>query len=134
LASTLAELGRQTDAQALLESVAEQTDARRDDMAACLLTVAGGAAAPSVLLEQLELDGVEAASDRAERFLLACGVTGARTSELANASRALAGEGGPVLIEAHLSDGSPHVELHRNNVAPLLTRQARSSLGAGASR
>jgi hypothetical protein len=56
LARTLAELGPQATASALLDQVAEETDARPDDMAACLLNVEGGAAAPTILVEELELD------------------------------------------------------------------------------
>ena len=60
LARTLAVLGPGATASALLDRVAEETDARPDDMAACLLGVEGGAAAPVVLLEELELDREEA--------------------------------------------------------------------------
>jgi serine phosphatase RsbU (regulator of sigma subunit) len=82
LASTLSELGPQADANALLDSVASQTDARPDDMAACLLTITGDAQPPAVLVEQLELDGADAASERTERFLLACGVGRAEAGEV----------------------------------------------------
>ncbi len=41
LAGTLAELGPRATASALLEQVTEETDARPDDMAACLLNVEG---------------------------------------------------------------------------------------------
>jgi serine phosphatase RsbU (regulator of sigma subunit) len=131
LTAALAELGPRANANALLDRVAAQTDARPDDMAACLLTVAGDAAAPTVLLEQLELYDVEASSERAVRFLRACGVERGEIGELMRSARALAAPGGPVLVEAHLGDGRPHVELHRDNVAPLLPRQA---MGAGVAR
>jgi hypothetical protein len=134
LASTLSGLGRQTDAKALLDSVASQTDARPDDMAACLLTVAGGALPPKVLVEQLELEGADAGGDRTERFLLACGVEADEVGELMRSAQAAAALGGSVWIEAHLGDGPVQVELHRDNVAPLLPRQARAAMGAGASR
>ncbi len=46
LTQTLAELGPRTSAQELLERVAAQTDARPDDMAACLLSVEGARGRP----------------------------------------------------------------------------------------
>ena len=56
LTRVLAELERDGSAASLLDSVSAQTDARPDDMAACLLSVADGAGAPAIVLEQLELD------------------------------------------------------------------------------
>ncbi len=134
LTATLSEVGSQADAKALLDSVAAQTDARPDDMAACLLTVAGAALPPKVLVEQLELDGADAVGDRTERFLLACGVEPEDVSELMRSAQAAVALGGPVLVEAHFGEGPVQVELHRDNVAPLLPRQARAAMGAGRSR
>jgi hypothetical protein len=134
LASTLSGLGPQTDAKALLDSVASQTDARPDDMAACLLTVPGSALPPRVLVEQLELDGADSVGDRTERFLLACGVEPEETGELMRSARTALALGGPVLVEAHLGNGPVQVELHRDNVTPLLPRQAQAAIGAGGSR
>src|SRR6202041_3150985 len=56
LERTLADLGPDATAAALLERVAEATDARPDDMAACVLGVEGGAGAPAVLIEELVVD------------------------------------------------------------------------------
>jgi hypothetical protein len=135
LAATLSGLGSQADAKALLESVAEQTDARPDDMAACLLTVAGDALPPKVLIEQLELEeGADAVGNRTERFLLSCGVEPKEASKLVRSAQAAAALGGPVRIEAHFGDGPVQVELHRDNVAPFPPRQAQAAMGAGASR
>ncbi len=134
LVSTLSELGPQADAKALLDSVASQTDARPDDMAACLLTIAGDAHPPAVLVEQLELDGADTVSDHTERFLLACGVAPAEASKLMRSIRAATSLGGPVQVEAHFGEGPVQVELHRDNVASLLPLQARAAMGAGGSR
>ncbi|MGH2912220.1 MAG: PP2C family protein-serine/threonine phosphatase [Solirubrobacteraceae bacterium] len=134
LASTLSQLGPQADAKGLLDSVAEQTDARPDDMAACLLTIAGEALPPAILVEQLELDGADGVGDRTERFLLSCGVEPTEVGELMWAAGGAAALGGPVLMEAYLDEGSVQVELHRDNVAPLLPRQARAAMGAGGAR
>jgi hypothetical protein len=119
LARTLAVLGPGTTASELLDRVAEETDARPDDMAACLLGVEGGAAAPVVLLEELELDHDGAASDRTEQFLRACRVPRREVAELMRSARVAAGRTGTVVLELRLADGPPVVALGRDNVALL---------------
>jgi stage II sporulation SpoE-like protein len=119
LARTLAVLGPGTTASALLDRVAEETDARPDDMAACLLGIEGGAAAPVVLLEELELDHDGAASDRTEQFLLACRVPRREVAELMRSARVAAGRTGTVVLELRLADGPPVVALGRDNVTLL---------------
>ena len=89
----------------MLERVAAQTDARPDDMAACLLSIEGGTGAPTVLVEELELDRDEAASDRVEPFLLACGVPRGDIAELLRSARAVAERSGAALLELRLGDG-----------------------------
>jgi hypothetical protein len=74
LLDTLAELGPQASASELLERIAAETDARPDDMAACLLRIEGAGAPPVVLSEELELDGADAGSERARQLLRACGL------------------------------------------------------------
>ncbi len=125
LTRTLTELGPGATASALLDRVAEETDARPDDMAACLLDVEGGAAAPVVLIEELELDRVQATDDRTERFLLACGVERRETAELMRSAGAAAGRTGTVVLELRLADGPPEVALGRDNVALLHAPRAR---------
>lgn len=125
LARTLAELGSGATASALLDRVAEETDTRPDDMAACLLCIEGGAAAPAVLLEELELNHDEAASDRTEQFLDACGVERHEVAELMRSARVAAGRTGTVLVELRLGDGPPEVALECDNVALLHTPHAR---------
>ena len=119
LAHTLAVLGPGATASALLDRVAEETDARPDDMAACLLGIEGGAAAPVVLLEELELDHDGTASDRTEQFLLACRVPRREVAELMRSARVAAGRTGTVVLELRLADGPPEVALGRDNVALL---------------
>ena len=128
LVHALAELGSGATASALLERVAEETDARPDDMAACLLSVEGGAAAPVVLLEELELDHDGAASDRTERFLDACGVARREVADLMRSARVAAGRTGTVLLQARYTDGRPEVSLQRDNVARLHPAQARGQV------
>ncbi len=120
LERTLAELGPDASAATLLERVAEATDARPDDMAACLLDVEGGAAAPVVLVEELELDRDAAAAERTARFLLAAGVQRQEIAEIARSARAAAGRAGTVVLELHLAEGSPpEVVLQRGSLAML---------------
>lgn len=129
LARTLADLGPQTTASALLNRVAEETDIRPDDMAACLLCVEGAAGAPTVLVEQLELDSEEAVSERTELFLLACGVERNEVAELMRSARIAAERAGTVLLELRHADGSPEVELQPDDVALLHIPYARRRAG-----
>jgi serine phosphatase RsbU (regulator of sigma subunit) len=134
LAEALAQLGPEATAAALLERVTEETSARPDDMAACLLRVDGGASAPRVLMEELELDREELAGDRVERFLLACGVERRELPELVRSARAMAGRAGTVVLELSLSNGSPEVALRRDKVALLQKPHSHPQASAEASR
>jgi serine phosphatase RsbU (regulator of sigma subunit) len=134
LTRTLAALGPDAGAQVLLERIAAQTDSRPDDMAACLLRVEGDDAAPSVLVEELELDREQAGSDRIEPFLLACGVPRGETAELVSSTRAVAERSGSALLELRLCDGAPEVTLRRDNVALLHPPQVGRQAGLGGAR
>ncbi len=126
----LEDLGAEVDAAALLESVAERTDARPDDMAACLLGIEGGAEAPSIAVEELVVDCDEALSDRSVRFLLACGVQRDEIPELQRAARAAAGRAGTAVLELHLGEGPPEVLLQCDNVSLLHPPRPRALAGA----
>jgi hypothetical protein len=133
LARALAELGPRATAAELLDRVAAQTDSRPDDMAACLLCVEGGVEdAPTVLVEELELDREQAASDRIEPFLLACGVPRGEVTELVRSARTVAERSGAALLELRLADGAPEVTLRRDNVAFLHPPQVGRQAGLGA--
>jgi serine phosphatase RsbU (regulator of sigma subunit) len=116
LAAALAALGRGASAATLLDSVAEQTDARPDDMAACLLRVEGGAGAPAILVEEFELDRDTVASTRTERFLIACGVQPAELAEIMHEARAQAERFDTVLLELRFDGAAPVVSVHHDNV------------------
>lgn len=158
LRGTLSGLAPQDGAPELLDRVAEQADRRPDDMAACLLSIeaptasgvpavfrahgapdahgdptAGDGQAPTVLAEQIELTREEAASDRAGRFLLACGVSRHEATELLRAARAQADRDGTVLLHVRLHDGRPEVALQADNVASLPVARARQDAAVGAS-
>jgi hypothetical protein len=119
LARALGGLGGESTASTLLDRVAEETDARSDDMAACLLSVEGDDEAPVVCVEELELNRDEAASDRPAQFLLACGVERREVSELMRSARVAAERNGNVVLELRLGEGPPEVTLLRDNVALL---------------
>ncbi len=124
LVDTLAELGPQATAAEILARVAERADTRPDDMAACVLSVEGGDDAPAVLVEELELDRDEVASERTERFLDACGVERRAAAELIQSVRAAAGRAGTVVLEVRLGDGPPLLTLRRDQLAYLHARRA----------
>ncbi len=149
LVSALAELGPGASAPELLDRVAEATDARPDDMAACLLDVSapvrvGGAAAPAglatgaapagpaALVEEIELDATQAASARAQRFLAACGVEREEIPGLLAAAGAAAGQAGTAILEVRLDGARPEVTLRRERVARLHVPTASLRTAAGA--
>ena len=143
LERALAELPRGATALALLDRVAAATDARPDDMAACLLEISGPAqvggppvhgGAPAVRLEELEVDRQGAASGRTEQFLLACGVERREIAGLISSALATAGQAGTAILELHLADGPPRVTLRRENVARLHISPTRPRAVLGASR
>jgi hypothetical protein len=124
LASTLVELGPSATAPELLDRVAARTDQRPDDMAACLLRIEGGEDAPTVLVEELELDRHQATSVRTKRFLLACGVERGEVAELTRSAGAAAGRAGTVVLEVRHTDGPPEVALRREHLAYIHARRA----------
>jgi len=134
LAQTLAGLGRQATAAALLDSVADATDARPDDMAACLLCLEGGASAPAVLREELLLDNEAPARDRTEDFLLACGVQRLQAAELIGSAELAAGRAGSMLLVVRYTNGRPQLTLEPDNVAPLHAHHARRQADLRVSR
>jgi hypothetical protein len=116
LVRTLELLGPDATAQELLERVSEQTDARPDDMAACLLSVHGGSGEPVTLVQELELTRREA-RERAERFLLACGMGLAQAARVARQAGVEAEQAGSVLLEVRLSgQDTPSAVLRRDDV------------------
>jgi hypothetical protein len=123
LLDTLAELGPNATAPALLEHVAERADERPDDMAACLLHIEGSEQAPTVLVEELELDRDEAMSARTERFLLACGLTRSEVADALRTAAIAAGRAGTIVLEVRRGDGAPEVGLRRENLAYIHARR-----------
>ncbi len=134
LRRALAELGSKATAAALLERVAEETDSHPDDMAACVLSVEGGAEGPLVLAEEVEFDRDELEGDRAMRFLLACGVAREETAEILRSACAVARREGTALVELCLAGGHPRATVLRNNVEHLHARGPALRAGFGGAR
>lgn len=135
LERSLAALGPGASASLLMDRIASETDARPDDMAACLLSIEGGEDAPTVLAEELEIDGSEITSDRARRFLEVCGVERSEIEPLLQTAGLEAGPG-RFLLQVRLQERSPQVVLERSNVAALHTAQVRraTAVAAGGAR
>ncbi len=105
------------DAGALLDRVTECTDARPDDMAACLLRVHDGHGAPAIVLEQLELSGELLAGGRVERFLLDCGVELGEAESIVQDARQRLQRVDRVMLElVPDADGPPIISLIDDNV------------------
>jgi hypothetical protein len=119
LGELITELGQDASAAALLDSVEAETELRPDDMAACLLRVEGDEQRPAIQVEELELDGREAARGRAGRFLLAGGVDPIDIENVLASVRASVARHGRVLLALHLGEGEPRVSLHPQNVTTL---------------
>jgi hypothetical protein len=138
LVSALAELGPGATAPALLDRVAAGTDARPDDMAACLLDVpastraAAAPAGPAALVEEIELDATQAASARAQRFLAACGVEREEIPRLLAVAGTAAGQAGTAVLQVHLAGARPEVTLRRERVARLHVPATSPRTAAGA--
>lgn len=131
LTSALRDIGTNADASTLLSRVAEETDARPDDMAACILSIDGDTQAPRRLIEELELDAREA-HDRPERFLVACGVESLQAAAFVRSASAEAMRVGSVSIQVRFEGGAPSVELRPENVSSLHGAQVRRAAALGA--
>jgi Stage II sporulation protein E (SpoIIE) len=118
LARTLAGLDEDAGAASLLDSVAAQSDKRPDDMAACLLHVHGGAGAPAIVSERVELDGESIERGRVERFLRDSGVASAQIATVLDTARAELARAGSALLELRFENGAPVASVRADNVIP----------------
>ncbi len=117
LADALVQPALASSASAILDRVVHQADAHPDDMAACLLSVEGGDGAPSVIVEELEVDREQAGSERTAQFLHDCGMAVADVADAARAARAAAGPAGTVVLELRRSACGPALTLRREHLA-----------------
>ena len=74
LGQILADLDPAPSAEALLAAIAAHTDARPDDMAACIVAVNGEAHPPRIVVEELEILDPGLSDSQIGGFLAACGV------------------------------------------------------------
>jgi serine phosphatase RsbU (regulator of sigma subunit) len=134
LRKLVAELEPGASATELLDRVAAQTSSRPDDMAACLLDLDGDEQAPAISLEELELDAAQARGERAEQFLLACGVTPGEVESILAAARVHAERDGRVLLKIRRATGGAQVSLSANGEAQLrvasLARKAPAAVAS----
>jgi hypothetical protein len=122
LERSLAALPDPSLAAALLDRVSHETDARPDDMAACILGVEGAAVPASIVLEELELSARDLKRDRVRKFLLAAGVEEAEIAPVLEAARDLLEREGRALLKIRLDSGSPEATLVHDNVASFSAR------------
>lgn len=137
LAVALASLGADATAPALLARVTEETDARPDDMAACLLSLQGDPLEPVTLVQELELYDPESARERAERFLLACGLSLHESARIAAEAREHAECAGSVLIEARPAGpgaGAPSARICRDDLPDIHASDSRRLATVGGAR
>jgi hypothetical protein len=118
LTRTLAALARGVGAASLLDDVAAQSDARPDDMAACLLEVHGGSGAPAVVSERVELDEESLRRGRLASFLSDSGVEQAQATRVIDAAAAALARAGAAVLELRFEDGTPIASLRPDNVIP----------------
>jgi hypothetical protein len=116
LARTLAELGEDAGAAELLDGVAARSDARPDDMAACVLQVHGDAGAPVVLSERVELDDESLQRGRVERFLHDSGVEPAQAAAALDAARAELARTSSAVLQLHFEQGVAVASVCPDNV------------------
>lgn len=133
----LASLGAEATAPALLARVVEQTDTRPDDMAACLLSLQGDPVEPLTLAQEFELCDHASARERAERFLLACGLSLYESARIAAEAREHAARAGSVLIEAQPAGpdgGAPSARICRDDLPDIHASDTRRLATVGGAR
>jgi hypothetical protein len=130
LTRALTELGPHASASQLLDRVAQQTDTQADDMAACLLFMPGGAEAPHVLAEELQLDAERADSPRTAQFLLACGVSQEHLEGVLAAARSEVARAGSAVLEVRpAAEGRPaQASVQPDNLALLDSVKVRRQM------
>jgi hypothetical protein len=100
-------------AEALLAQVVSATDRRPDDMAACLLGLDGRPLAAEVRTEELVIDRVELSSERAARFLVACGLASVDVDATLRRARMAVDHAGGAVLRLRFGDGGPHVDIEQ---------------------
>lgn len=125
LARALDGLPAHASAAELLDRVAELTERRPDDMAACLLDIAradGAEQPPFIESEELELDAQELQRPRPRRFLAAAGVADAEADAILAQARGAVALQGSVLLQVRPGAEGATATIIQDNLAPLRAR------------
>jgi hypothetical protein len=107
LTLALEELGAETNAQELLDEVVARSDRRPDDMAACLLSLAGGERDPALHAEELELLDGHSDWQAPQRLLEACGLDAQHIHEAIVQARATVARTGGAILRVRLDGPFP---------------------------
>ena len=125
----LAALPAGADAEALLDSVARDSDEITDDMAICLVTPPADAPARGPRIEELDVHDEHEVGDSLERFLRACDVPlGDVPGVLREAGEAARREGS-VTVRVRANDFRPGVDVVPGNLPRLPERRASARIG-----
>jgi hypothetical protein len=114
LAKLVSALGRDADAEELLERVAQESRLLSDDMATVLIAPTAGVTAGGFRTEQLEVSEADLDSPLAGRFLEACGVSEADAEQAEMQARAVASQFGGAILHVVLGNRRRVEVLPRN--------------------
>ncbi|HEX2233139.1 MAG TPA: PP2C family protein-serine/threonine phosphatase [Thermoleophilaceae bacterium] len=126
LAKLVSELGRDADAERLLERVAQESRLLSDDMATVLITPTAGVTAGGFRTEQLEVSEAELDASLARRFLDACGVSEADAEAAEREARAVASQFGGAVLHVVLGNRC-RVEVFPRNVESIEAASRRAA-------
>ena len=118
LGDIVAELGPAATAQQVVERVAAEARAVKDDMAACLIASTSGTTVGSFRREVLELTAADVQRGLAHEFLAACGVGGEQAAEAVDQAGATTKRFGGAVLEVTVGNRL-RVEVLPSNVASI---------------
>ena len=123
LAELVEECGSRASAEVLLARVALEAGGTPDDMTVCFMRPREGALPATVRTEELELSGQAVAP--AERFLVACGVSGAQAELAARSAQEAVREVGTAVLRVSWTSDAVNTEVlpAESEQAPSLSRQ-----------
>jgi serine phosphatase RsbU (regulator of sigma subunit) len=126
LGKLVSELGRDADAEDLLERVAQESRMLSDDMATVLISPTAGVTAGGFRTEQLEVSESELDGPLARRFLEACGVSDEDAEGAEQQARAVAGQFGGAVLHVVLGNRQ-RVEVLPRNVESIEAASRRAA-------
>jgi hypothetical protein len=113
LSEMLVDLGPHATAHGVIDAVAFYADETPDDMAACVLRPDSAAGADHVpdRIEEVELNALDLAGDRVERFLAACGVEPDAAAAALKSVEAGVGEFGTAMLRVRIDKALARCEV-----------------------